>query len=150
MFNDYYIVDNVVYIKIKDKEILIDIDDLKKVSQKRWYLCSGYARETSGDENYLHTFLMGEKEGFETDHRNRNQLDNRRENLRFATSFQNKINRGMNKNNTSGVKGVSFNKDYSKWEASIGLNYKKILLGYFDSLELAIEARKLGEEKYYI
>lgn len=149
MFNDYYIVDNVVYIKIKDKEILIDIDDLEKVRQKRWYLCSGYARETSGDEIYMHTFLMGEKNGFETDHNNRNKLDNRRENLKLVTSFQNKINRGMNKNNTSGVKGVSFNKKYGKCESSIGFNYKKILLGYFDSLKLAIQARKLGEEKYY-
>jgi len=53
------------------------------------------------------------------------------------------------KNNTSGVKGVSFNKKRKKWEAALMLQGKTIHLGKFERIEDAILARKNGEKKYY-
>ena len=54
-------------------------------------------------------------------------------------------NRKTPKNNTSGVKGVSWHKRSKKWVVSIGVNWKRKALGYFDDLDLAelvsIEAR---------
>lgn len=52
-------------------------------------------------------------------------------------------------NNTSGIKGVSYDSFYQKWNASIRINYKNKNLGYFDSIENAIKARREAEKKYF-
>jgi len=81
------------------------------------------------------------------DHINGDKLDNRIENLRAATVGQNQHNRKTNANNTSGYKGVSWNKARKKWITGIKLEGKRIHLGYFDNVEEAAEAvRKAREE----
>lgn len=82
-------------------------------------------------------------------YRNRNKLDNRKENLRVATATENVLNRGIYKNNTSGIRGVSFNKRKNKWVARLTYNKKVISLGYFNNLEDAKKARLDGEIKYF-
>lgn len=71
------------------------------------------------------------------DHINRDATDDRIDNLRLATPSQNQANRKTPSNNTSGLKGVSFEKERNKWVASIGVNYKRIFLGRFDTSEEA-------------
>ena len=56
---------------------------------------------------------------------------------------------GLSKNNSSGVKGVYYNKDCNKWVCQITLNGKTIYGGLFDNLEMAFSKRKSLEEKYY-
>ena len=51
--------------------------------------------------------------------------------------------RAIQKNNTSGYKGVDFNR--GKWRARIYYNNKAILLGSFSTKEEAIAARKAAE-----
>jgi hypothetical protein len=81
------------------------------------------------------------------DHINGDKLDNRIENLRAATVGQNQHNRKTNANNTSGYKGVSWNKRMKKWAARITLERKSIHLGYFANVEEAAEVvRKAREE----
>ena len=81
------------------------------------------------------------------DHINGDKLDNRIENLRAATVGQNQHNRKTNANNTSGYKGVSWNKALKKWTARITLERKIIHLGYFANVEEAAEVvRKAREE----
>ena len=63
-------------------------------------------------------------------------------------SIQN-INRRTPKNNTSGVKGVSWYPKYNKWIARINVNKKRISLGYFENFDDAVKARKEAELKYY-
>jgi len=53
------------------------------------------------------------------------------------------------KNNTSGIKGVSWSKRDRKWVAYISFQQKQIHLGCFDKLEDAAAARKEAEEKYF-
>ena len=53
------------------------------------------------------------------------------------------------KNNTSGVKGVSWNTKKQKWRAEIGFKKQKIYLGLFSTLEAAAKARALAEEEYF-
>ena len=55
----------------------------------------------------------------------------------------------VSSNNTSGYTGVYWCKDTKKWLAQIYVNYKGIHLGYFDDIEDAITARRLGEYKYW-
>lgn len=71
------------------------------------------------------------------DHIDRNRSNNKIENLREATPSQNQHNRAKSKNNTSGYKGVSFNKPYGKWQAAIKVNWKAYNIGYFDTAEAA-------------
>lgn len=52
----------------------------------------------------------------------------------------------LNKNNTSGYKGVSYRKDRNKYRAYIKFQRKDIFLGNYDKLEDAVEARKIAEK----
>lgn len=64
-------------------------------------------------------------------------------NCRWATMKIQTMNRGLNRNNTSGYKGIRFIK--GKWRVRIMQDYKEKHLGSFDSLEAAIIARKDSE-----
>lgn len=71
------------------------------------------------------------------DHRDRNKLNNRKSNLRIATKSTNAMNRPKPANNTSGYKGVSWNKERKLWDAHIQLNKVGKFLGRYDSAEEA-------------
>ncbi len=58
-------------------------------------------------------------------------------------------NKTINSNNTSGFRGVSWDKSRKKWRAYIKLKYKTRFLGRFNTFEEAVEARLAAEEKYY-
>lgn len=75
----------------------------------------------------------GEMPKLYIDHINGTPCDNRLCNLREVTHQQNMVNRKIGKNNTSGFKGVTFNKCQKKWQASARVNGKRIHLGYFNN-----------------
>ena len=74
------------------------------------------------------------------DHINGVKTDNRIENLRKATASQNQHNRVLNANNTSGYKGVTFNKLRNKWQAKVKTNNVYKHLGLFEDIEDAAMA----------
>ena len=76
-----------------------------------------------------------------TDHINNIKTDNNVNNLRWATRSENQHNHKLSKANTSGVKGVSYDKRKTKWRAQIRLDGIKIHIGYFDTIEEAKQAR---------
>lgn len=71
------------------------------------------------------------------DHINRNTSDNRIENLRASSQAHNTLNTGMSRNNTSGVKGVSWSKKKNKWHAQLSTKGKRFHLGYFENKDEA-------------
>lgn len=73
------------------------------------------------------------------DHINNQTDDNRIENMRLATRGQNSQNALMRKDNTSGIKGVSWNNRDKRWTASIMVDKKRKHLGNFTDLSLAKE-----------
>ena len=77
------------------------------------------------------------------DHVNGDRADNRLENLRAATKAENLRNAFLRKNNTSGVKGVSWRKDANKWRGYVSLNGKQHLAGLFTDKNECIEAVKI-------
>lgn len=83
------------------------------------------------------------------DHVNGIRDDNRLCNLREASNTINCQNKRNYSNNKSGHKGVIWHKKQKKWNAVIGVNWKLLHLGSFDSIEEAIEARKAAEDKYF-
>lgn len=92
---------------------------------------------------YLHRLILARVLGRElsrkeqADHINGNPLDNRRDNLRLATSSQNNANKGLRKDNTSGFKGVHFEKHIGKYRAQIKHAGVLRRLGSFDTPEEA-------------
>jgi hypothetical protein len=85
----------------------------------------------------------------EVDHINRNPLDNRPENLRVATRSENASNKGVQANNKSGHRGVTFCRKTGKWQAQIGHNKKCIFLGRFATPQEASEARNRAEKQIH-
>lgn len=82
------------------------------------------------------------------DHINNNRSDNRIENLREATALQNSWNQKKRITNTSGIKGVGWNKKAQAWGARCMLNYKSYFLGRFKHLEDAENAIKLFRKEH--
>ena len=76
------------------------------------------------------------------DHIDNSKGNNHIDNLRWVTKSENGMNVRVQKNNTSGTKGVTWHKQMKKWCAEIRHNKKKIHIGYYDNIEDAIEARK--------
>ena len=76
------------------------------------------------------------------DHINSIRDDNRIENLRWATKTENSHNSKIAITNTSGTKGVYWNKDKNKWHAQIHIDGKTVHIGYFNNIEDAIKARQ--------
>lgn len=83
------------------------------------------------------------------DHINRDTTDNRIENLRVASPASNMQNRNLFKNNTSGCKGVSWNKRIGQWQTYIQVDKRLKHLGYFDDLELAALVAMEARDKYH-
>jgi len=73
----------------------------------------------------------------------------KRKNLRSATRSQNCMNKGKQKNNTSGYKGVCWDNNAKKWRAYIKINGKRKHLGLFEDIEEAVKTYKEAARKYH-
>jgi hypothetical protein len=83
------------------------------------------------------------------DHVDGNGLNNKIENIRRATRSQNNMNQKLQKNNTSGVKGVFRCPKSGKYWPQINENGNKHWLGTCDTLEEASERYRLASIKYH-
>lgn len=93
--------------------------------------------------------MKGEWPPGEVDHINGVPSDNRMENLRQATHQQNAMNRRRRSDNTSGYKGVSFNKQAGKWQATICISGRNCYLGLFASAEEAAAAYQAAAPQFH-
>jgi hypothetical protein len=139
---------NVAYIPLsKGLKAIIDASDIEKVHGWNWHAVKSrstvYARRTDCSVKppkaiHLHRVIMSPYLDSEVDHINGDGLDNRKANLRVVTSNQNRLNKFMNKKNTSGYKGAS--KFRNKWKAQIQTSGKRIYLGLYNTAEEAHHA----------
>lgn len=125
----------------------IDLDDVDRVKKHKWYLIksTGYVHSKTANI-LLHRFIMNPQDTMVVDHINHNKLDNKKSNLRICEQRQNCMNQGKRKDNTSGITGVSWDKRTNKWVVHIAANKH---IGYYNTLEEAIEARKQAEIDYF-
>lgn len=88
---------------------------------------------------YVHGLTIG---GAEIDHKDGNPSNNAIENLRLATSSQQKQNKGAQSNNRCGLKGAFYHAAHKgkKWRSQIKVADRLIFLGYFHTAEEAHEA----------
>lgn len=142
----------------KGEEFLFDLEDYDLISKHCWYVDKdGYVLtriRTQNKKSYLlsmHRLVMGldYNDGYLVDHIGHDVSDNRKDNLRIVTEQENNMNRKKTEANTSGVVGVSFDKDNSKWVAYIKVNGKNHKIGRYVNFNDAVAARKSAEEKYF-
>ena len=137
----------------KGKEALVDDQDYEFLMRWKWHAACGgkYAgRRPKSGAIYMHQ-LIAKRMGFENipDHIDGNGLDNRRANLRPATHQLNLANRGPQVNNTSGFKGVTYDKARGKWFASIKVQGKRYNLGRFDDKVEAARVYNKAAKKHF-
>lgn len=138
----------------------VDIEDFDRINTHSWramlnrntgcyYAATNLKIDGRNRSSFgMHTMVMNPSPGMEVDHRNRSEtLDNRKENLRLATRSQNQANRRLQKNNTSGYRGVAFVKNMGLWRAQTQKNREKTRATYFSSKhEAAREYNRLALE----
>lgn len=142
---------DIVYGTLPDGTVfLFDRGDLPIVDSMKWYACrskpsnSLYITNRHGDT--LHQVLIDCPQGMEIDHISLDTLDNRRCNLRVCSHQQNQCNQPLQRNNTSGVSGVSFYPPRCKFRARIKVGQHEIHLGYYPTFDEAVQARNVGME----
>jgi hypothetical protein len=137
-----------------EKYFYIDSEDLNKIINYCWrFTTRGYIETTIGHKIIkLHQLILdrvGVYDNLIIDHKDRDPLNNRKENLRLVGQDKNAINSSMQSNNTSGIIGVCWDKKGCKWLAQ--LNYQKDhkLIGSYNNKEDAIKTRLQAELKYF-
>ena len=134
---------------------LIDDEDFERVSQFKWHRSdNGYA--VANHKNCkirMHRLVMGAVGDQIVDHKNRDKLDNQKDNLRITDRSGNGCNRVANLNRGSAYKGVY--KNAGKYEARIKVNAKPYYLGRYSTPEEAAKAyneaaKKLHGEMAYL
>lgn len=150
-----------VFIPLTQGQVaVVDFDDFDSVRDYSWFAhlrgSKFYAaRKECGCTISMHRQIMkvgavGKGiERIEVDHINMNTLDNRRSNLRLCTASQNRANAEKRAHNTSGFKGVSWNITAKAWQARIGTGYKRVFLGYFNTVEEAAKAYDVAAKKQF-
>lgn len=138
------------------KFALVDDEDFEYLSQWRWfYGDTGYATHSAGPRKArktirMHRLLMNTPKGMETDHINRDKLDNQKPNLRICTRFENSMNRPKQINNKSGYKGVYWHKQTKAWHAVIVIKGKHISLGTHKNVTDAAKAYEKAFQRFII
>ena len=95
------------------------------------------------------TFLKNPENKIFVDHINGKPADNRLVNLRFATRNENGQNSKVSSRNTSGIKGVFFDKYSGKWRASIQIDGIRVALGSYKTIEEAQKARVIKANEVF-
>lgn len=93
-------------------------------------------------------YMTGEMPPDQIDHIDGNGLNNKWKNLRSVSAHENKKNKRLPVNNSSGFCGVAWNKVCKKWRALIQVNGKSKHLGMFKDKSDAIKARVAANIKY--
>lgn len=122
----------------------IDDEDWEKVKNYKWFAHvrpkRTYAVSSSikGKTIYMHRLILSAPENMEVDHKDGDGLNNRRDNLRFATSKQNNAN-AYRAQNVSGYVGVNVT-PAGRWQARARKGGTRYHIGVFDTAEEAARA----------
>ena len=143
------------------KEVYVNVEHLAKILRfsKSWrvltthgnaiYAVAAYKDESGKPSIMLmHHLVLSPEEGMETDHVNRNGLDNRKRNLRSVTHAQNMQNRTKQKNNHSGYRNVHWCAGQMKWKVEITKDGKRVQRYFSHKAEAAMFAENLRAEVF--
>jgi hypothetical protein len=127
----------------------LNIGDKAGTIMQTGYVCLSIDDKKYTGHEIAWLYVTGKFPKETIDHIDGNRANNVFSNLREATYSQNSSNRGLQSNNTSGVKGVCWDKATNKWRARVKLNNKYINLGRFSDISKAEEVVRQAREKYH-
>lgn len=141
-------------------EAIIDAADVNRVAAFDWVASRSFRRNgdlravyavarKNGKTVCLHRLILGDVGGLHVDHVDGDGLNNRRKNLRAATTAQNAYNQRLPISNTSGYKGVTWDKSRARWVAQIYVGGKNKKLGKFKDIEQAAAAYSRAAQAYF-
>lgn len=145
-FDDY-----VVGYTQKGTPFYVDLQDYDKIKDIYWFETTEWTNMKrlngviNGKRVRQHVYL-----GFQNhDHIDKNELNNRRSNLRKCSQRENNFNKGIKCTNTSGIIGVHWCKERSLWLATLKIDDVYKLHKRFKEKDDAIKARLEAEAKYF-
>jgi len=131
----------------------VDDEDYEWLNKKKWHThfdtVNWYAKTSfKKNENYplkvtsMHRYILGLTDpNIRVDHKDRNGLNNQRNNIRIATATQNNANKcALGKSKYLGVSQFHEGTSNGKWRARLSCNKKHYYLGQFDTEEKAARA----------
>ena len=135
---------------------LINSDDIPLIGHLNWYAhydplgdrYYAYSNDVGGKTRKLHRMILDT--ALLVDHRNRNSLDNRRQNLRAATPSQNQANAKTKINSATGFKGVWLDQKRGKYLAYVIKEGKTHYAGtsYNSALEASAARQAKAQELF--
>jgi len=148
---DYCEKSGIVVWKTRPEKHFKNIDRMKKFNKKWAGKQVGYLSKwghlffkINGKNQQLHRIIFKMMTGVEPtkqiDHIDGNGSNNAWDNIREADNSTNGFNKLLQKNNTTGFKGVYWNAECKKFAAKVEAYGQRIYLGLFDSAELAHKA----------
>lgn len=147
----------VALVSDEDYEYLMQWKWKAQRNRNHWYAVRNQhiGRENGKSKSksvYMHRLIL-ERAGVDlkhfVDHKDRNGLNNQRDNLREVTHAENLQNLSSHKKNSSGFRGVSWNKEKGCWQSRIQIDRKQKHLGWFSDKDEAIKVRLEAEKKYF-
>jgi hypothetical protein len=130
---------------------IVDDEDYDYLMQWNWRMDhKGYAVRTTTINHVgvcfiMHRIVANTPQGMQTDHINRNKLDNRRANLRHCTAHQNMAN--MERKNK--YIGVQWKPRRGVYEASVWKGGKSVYVGQSKDIHAAAAMRNEAVKKLY-
>ena len=137
----------------------VDDEDYDMLARCKWHTTHGYAMTNVRISNpkhkskrchaSMHQVILWCPKGYEIDHKDGKRNNNQKSNLRICTRSQNQFNVRLQRNNTSGFKGVSYRKSIGKYRARIMKNFKMYELGEFVIAAEAHDVYKKASKKLH-
>ena len=133
------------------RHFIFDKEDYDRISKFKWSVDKdGYVQGHRKNEKVkLHRLLMNPKKKEVVDHANCLPWDCRKKNLRITSQHKNTFNQRLSKSNTTGFKGVCFDKKAHKYMAYIHPNRKFKFLGYYHNVQEAAVAYNNAASIYF-
>lgn len=128
--------------------VLVDDEDYKRVAHYNWFY-DGKVRCPALGQKPLGDFVLNIITAQMVDHKDRNPLNNQKQNLRLVNYSQNAANSSLKSNNTTGFKGVKYLKHRGTWQARIKKDYVTHHLGTFKTPEEAAAAYDTGARLHF-
>lgn len=130
-------------------ECVVDADDIERLHKFDRPWCAFWSETSRTYYVYcrsllpprevilLHRWLLGTAPSLHVDHQDHNGLNNRKSNIRSVSRSVNQLNNRKPRNNTSGYRGVVWDKNRSLWMARVKVMGKNRMIGRFSTAELA-------------